>query len=444
MITSPLLLEPMRDTKRLHVAIIDEELPYPLNSGKRIRTYNLVSRLARRHHIGYIYHRGENASESAQAEEHFRSLGIDTVAVPYRFPRKSGLEFYGRLLANLASPLPYSVQIHHSREMMEVIRSYELAYRPDVWHCEWTPYAENLRVLDDGRGGPTGLPDHQRPSNQVVVAHNVESLIWQRYCENETNPLKRWYIRQQWRKFERFERRILGNISHVIAVSDSDSRIAHSRFGATHVAVVDNGVDVDFFHPNADVSRKKIILMLGSLDWRPNLDAAELLLTRIFPAVLLRDSTARLQLVGRRPPSWLAELVRETPNAELHADVPDVRPFLWQCGALAVPLRIGGGSRLKIIEALSCQCPVVSTRVGAEGLALTPGEHFVEVSEVAQMATALVALLREPARSRKIAAAGCRQVRSLYNWDGLADKLEGVWHDCATTTAETATPGSLK
>ena len=118
---------------------------------------------------------------------------------------------------------------------------------------------------------------------------------------------------------------------------------------------------------------RRSVLFLGSLDWRPNLDAVALLLDDIFPQVRAQVPAATLSLVGRHPPDWLQARVAATPGVRVLADVPDVRPFLATCGMLVVPLRIGGGSRLKILEALATETPVVSTRVGAEGLQLTPG-----------------------------------------------------------------------
>ncbi len=397
----------------MHVVIVDEEIPFPMNSGKRIRTYNLVSRLASRHRLTYLCPCNRDANEAARAEEQFRSLGIETVFVDHCPPRKSGLAFYARLALNLLSPLPYSVQVHNSPAMERAVRDCAARHRPDLWHCEWTPYAQSVV-----RAGVAPW---------VVMAHNVESLIWQRYFENEGNPLKRWYLRRQWQKYERFERRVLAEAAQMIAVSERDAALARARFDARRVSVVDNGVDLDYFHPRLESSRSETILYLGSLDWRPNLDAAELLLTQIFPDVLREEPAAKLQIVGRRPPRWLGKLVQSCPNAQVHADVTDVRPFLWQCGVMAVPLRIGGGSRLKILEALACECPVVSTRVGAEGLHLTAGRHFVEVPEVHGMASALVRALREPAASAAQARAGREVVQSLYDWDALAEKLDTIW-----------------
>ena len=138
-----------------------------------------------------------------------------------------------------------------------------------------------------------------------------------------------------------------------------------------------------------------------------------------------------MQIVGRNPPEWLAQRVAAAPGAELHASVPDVRPFLTACSALAVPLRIAGGSRLKILEALACATPVVATRIGAEGLRLTDGEHLTVVEDCKAMTAALLAVLRDPEPALSQAERGRQVVLEHYHWDALADRLERVWLSCA-------------
>src|ERR1044072_7405160 len=138
------------------------------------------------------------------------------------------------------------------------------------------------------------------------------------------------------------------------------------------------------------------MLFMGSLDWRPNQDAANLLLSEVLPAVRAPEPRATAVLVGRRPPEWLRQKVAATPGAELHADVPDVRPFLARCGFLVVPLRIGGGSRLKILEALGAGTPVVSTKVGAEGLELPPARDLLVANTSEELLSAALAAIRRP------------------------------------------------
>jgi glycosyltransferase involved in cell wall biosynthesis len=173
------------------------------------------------------------------------------------------------------------------------------------------------------------------------------------------------------------------------------------------------------------------ILFLGSLDWRPNLDGVALLLDRVFPAVRGIEPSARLDLVGRNPPDWLRQRVASYAGVELHGSVADVRPYLAGAGVMAVPLRIGGGSRLKILEALASAVPVVSTRIGAEGLSLEPGQHLTVVEGVEDMADALLSALRHPARTRQQADRGREVVLARYDWGRLADELERAWIELA-------------
>lgn len=423
MSTAPVPTRARLAGRPLHVAVVDEELPYPLTSGKRIRTLNLLLRLAHRHRITYLCHRNNDPAEAQRAADTFTEHGIATVVVERAVPRKSGPAFYARLAANLLSPLPYSVATHTSSALRRAVHTHAARHRVDLWHCEWTPYAQALR----GLSGP-----------RLVMAHNVESLIWQRYGETEANPLKRWYIRRQWHKYERFERRAFAEAAVTVAVSPEDAALMRDRFGASRVDVVDNGVDTAYFQPAGTPRDFRRILYLGSLDWRPNLDAVCLLLDDMFPAVRTSTPEARLVIVGRNPPDWLRRQVARTPHAELHADVADVRPFLQECGVLAVPLRIGGGSRLKILEALACRTPVVATRVGAEGLYLEPGRHLTVVERPEEMIAALVGAVRAPEEGLLQAEQGRQVVLARYDWDVLAGRLEAVWLRCANVPREAA------
>ncbi|HTU91282.1 MAG TPA: glycosyltransferase [Gemmataceae bacterium] len=407
-----------RSSSALRVVMVDEELPYPPTSGKRIRTLNLTLRLARRHRLTYVCHRNANAEEARKAAAFFAEQGIETIVVERTVPAKCGPRFYLRLAANLLSPLPYSVAAHKSRALRRALAEIPRKQRVDVWHCEWTPYAETLRGIATGR--------------RVMMAHNVESVIWQRYYETESNPLRRWYIGRQWRKFQRFERRVLGEVEWAVAVSDTDARRLREDFGVDCVAVVENGVDTAYFQPQARRRRPNRLLFLGSLDWRPNLDGVSLLLEKIFPAVRAVEPSASLCLVGRNPPEALRRQVAAMPGVKLHANVPDVRPYLADCGMLVVPLRIGGGSRLKILEALASGTPVLSTRVGAEGLRLEEGHDFTVVEDIDGLKNAIITAVRHPDVLQAECERGRERVLENYDWDRLAGQLEQVWRQCAS------------
>jgi glycosyltransferase involved in cell wall biosynthesis len=397
----------------MRVAIVDEELPYPPNSGKRIRTFQLISRLAERHQITYVCHRNADAEEVEQAEAVFGELGIETMVVSRPVQPRSGPGFYGRLAANLLSPLPYSVTSHTSDELLHAMRAVNDRQDIDLWQAEWTPYAQSFQVLGNAR--------------RLIMAHNVESEIWRRYYESETNPLKRWYIGLQWRKYEHFERRVFQQADLTVGVSDEDAALIREKFAGKRVEVISNGVDTAFFRPDRPERDPNQVLFLGSLDWRPNLDAVDQLLSTVFPAVRAQEPSARLCLVGRNPPEALCRRAASMPGVELHANVPDVRPFLDHSALMVVPLRIGGGSRLKILEAFAAGLPVISTRVGAEGLRVRDGDQLAIVDHPEQMAARILTSLRDPRPGLAQAEAGRGLVEEEYDWRILADQLDELW-----------------
>lgn len=400
---------------QLNAVIVDGDVSYPATSGKRLRTLNLMLRMAERHRVTYIARNHGDPAEARPAREFLEDHGIRTIIVEHPLPRKSGPLFYMRLAGNLLSLLPYSVATHVSPPMQRVLQEHAAHNQVDVWQFEWTPY---LRALPDPR------------ACKLLIAHNVDSLIWQRYHETATGLLRRLYIHEQWRKFERFERDALAEATRVVAVSSEDASLIRDRFGQPRVDVVENGIDRQYFEAVRGERDPKTLLFLGALDWRPNLDGVDFLLGDILPRVRQQVPDVRMRIVGRRPPSSLRQRAEQA-GIELHADVPDVRPFLAESGIMVVPLRIGGGSRLKILEALACGLPVVSTTVGAEGLELTPGQEYVRADAADEIAQRLVAGIRAPAQIQAMAEHARGGVLVKYDWDTLAGKLEGVWEKCA-------------
>ena len=402
----------------LTVLVVDEELPFPLNTGKRIRTYNLLKKLASLHEITFLCHRNENAEELKHGIEEFRRLGITIDFLERKLPQPTLLTSKPRLAfqlgINLFSHYPYVVQKNVSSELRRRVNERVRQANVDLVHFEWTPYAAAVKKT--------------LCKPWVVDAHNVESLIWKRYAQFETNPIKIAYVRYQWKKMDRFERKVFQKATRTIFVSKIDSEIARDEFGCQRRAVVDNGVDVSQF-PFIDQTNRdpEKLLFLGSLDWRPNIDGINFFLDEIWPLILSKRPSLKLDIVGRTPASSLAKRISQEVNVTLYKDVPSVQPFLKQAGLMVVPLRIGGGSRLKILEALSMGLPVISTAVGAEGLDMESGTHFSQADSAEEFTEAVVESTDNPQSLSKMVHAARMLVEERYDWSMLAKYLDAVW-----------------
>jgi polysaccharide biosynthesis protein PslH len=402
----------------LNVVIVNEGLGYPPKGGNWLRTLNLMLPLARRHRITYVCRAGKDSHAEQTARQFYAYHGIELRICGEPPAEKSGAAFYARLAGNLASPLPYSIESHRSSAVRDEIARLAASQEIDVFQFEALGYADTLA---------------ETAARTVVIAHNVESLIWERLCQTEPQRLKRWFIGTQLRKYERYERGVMRSASRVVAVSREDAALLEDRFGVEGALVVDNGVDVKYF-ASAAANRApdpKQILFLGSLDWRPNIDAIDVMLTQVLPLVLADEPEARLVVVGRSPSPALVRRLRREPNVDLHADVDDVRPYLTRSAVMAVPLRIGGGSRLKILEAIAAGLPVVSTRIGCEGLIFEDDRDLRVADSPQEMASALIATMRNPEQAAAMVNHGRTVIDAHYDWGRLADRLEQIWLDVA-------------
>jgi glycosyltransferase involved in cell wall biosynthesis len=202
-------------------------------------------------------------------------------------------------------------------------------------------------------------------------------------------------------------------------------------WGVPSVTVVRNGVDLEFYAPPSKGENDNEILSIASLDWFPNADALEYFAEEIFPLVRGKEPKTVLRIVGRRPPEGLKKKLSKVPGIDFIGEVKDVRPYLDQASMVIVPLRIGGGSRLKILEALAAGKAVVSTSIGAEGLELESGKHLMIADSPEEFAVRVIELLASKEARRHLGGNGRNVVAERFGWDGIANRLEAVWFDVA-------------
>ena len=395
----------------MRILWIKTEFLHPVDKGGRIRTYQMLREIARAHHVTYLTL--DDGTAAPDAESLASEYAAEIVRIPFAPPAKGSVGFYRDLLANVLSPLPYAVSRYRSGHM-----SREIARRAadaDVIVCDFLAPAVNVpRVA----GTPT-----------VLFQHNVEAMIWERHAAVATSMLKRRYMSEQWRRMERFERNECRRFDHVVAVSPQDAAIMRERYGITRVSDVPTGVDIEYFTPSGTIQRRAHeIVFTGSMDWMPNDDAMTWFANDILPLVRSKLPDVHTTVVGRSPSARLKALATER-GIEITGRVPDVRPYLERAGVFIVPMRVGGGTRLKIFEAMSMGLPVVSTSIGAEGLPVDNDETAVLRDDPESFANAIVSLLQQEEERRRIGEAGQRVVRERFGWAGVADAFMEA---CAT------------
>jgi glycosyltransferase involved in cell wall biosynthesis len=265
----------------------------------------------------------------------------------------------------------------------------------------------------------------------ILFQHNVESMIWKRHFEVQNNQLKKIYLRQQWRKMERFERETCRRFDTVIAVSKDDCEQMRKEYAVDNVFEVPTGVDTDFFTPSGkETVDPRNIVFTGSMDWLPNEDAIRYYTDQILPVIRRSLPDVTLTVVGRNPYPGLIELSQKDPAIVVTGRVEDVRPYMESAAAYVVPLRIGGGTRLKIYEAMAMEKAIVSTSVGAEGLPVTDGKEIFIADTPEQFAAAVAKLLTNPSFAKEVGEQARQTVVEKFGWSGVAKCFAEI---CETT-----------
>lgn len=266
-----------------------------------------------------------------------------------------------------------------------------------------------------------------RPS--VMFTHNVEAEIFRRHAEVARNPIKRAVWQQQFRKMQRYEADSLRRFDTVVAVSERDAQSFAAIPGIRQVATIPTGVDLDFFAYAAPGDADHIVFT-GAMDWQANIDGIEFFMDEIWPRVAARRPRARVTLVGRNPnPALMERARRRNLPFTFTGFVDDIRDHVQGAAAYMIPLRVGGGTRIKAFEAMAMGIPMVSTGLGVEGLPVTPEEHYLHADTAEEFADALVRLLEDGALRQTLSRQARDYVEARFSSQAVADRFEAIcWH----------------
>jgi len=256
----------------------------------------------------------------------------------------------------------------------------------------------------------------------ALFQHNVETLLWKRRAEFETKWTDRMVSKIEYAKMRRYEPLQTRRFHHVIAVSEADREAMSSMVDPSHVSVVPTGVDLSIYRYDPDLRPLgPLVVFVGSMDWQPNIDGVEFFCQQIWPQVLAKIPDARFRVVGRDPHPRVRRLVSE--SVEITGTVHSVVDHLREAAVIVVPLRIGGGTRIKIFEGMAMGKATVSTTVGAEGLDVQHGRDILLEDTPADFAHAIVMLLQDEDLRRRFESAAAATARK-YDWSVVTQGFE--------------------
>lgn len=403
----------------MKILIVTTKSPYPLFEGRALRTYNLIKQAALHHEIHLLSF--VQTPEDLEGIEHMRSI-CKVVEYEKLYFDGAKTQILKDAICELFSRAPLPVVKYRTAGMRAKMRKLMQTHQYDLVHLDMLHLADYMDLC-----GNTPV---------ALIEHNVEHVILDRRADNETRPLHRAYLRYQAAKLKSYEGRACQRAQHVVAVSELDAQQLRDLGPGARVTSVPNGVDTEYFRTSQTPRKPTSLVFVGGFTWFPNLDAITYFCEDILPKLLKTIPDIQLTVIGKQPDTPVAQEIAKHPNVKLAGLVEDIRPDVDAAAAYIVPLRIGGGTRLKILDALSMSKAIISTSVGCEGLDVEDGKTIVIADTPDAFAQAIVKVLAEPVWADTIGQQGRQLVESRYDWAAVAKTLMAVYADTAQRQAK--------
>jgi glycosyltransferase involved in cell wall biosynthesis len=384
---------------------VKSDFLHPASGGGQIRTLETLKRLHQRHEIHFA---ALDLPQPGMGLRRSSEYCTKAYVVSHPVPRIGGLRYWAEIAGGAWASMPLSMLRYRSSALLRLVEVLTRLEKFDTIVCDFLASAANVPEL----------------GSAVLFQHNVESMIWKRHIEHAPSPWHRAYSRGQYERMLRYEAEVCRAAKKIIAVSGADARAMHALYGATRVGSVPTGVDLQYFAPPSAAAPTQDLVFLGAMDWRPNIDGLHWFVASVLPLIRRRRPDCSLTVVGRRPTAEVRRLAKRDQRIHVTGTVDDVRPHLWGSAVSIVPLRIGGGTRLKIYEAMAAKIPVVSTAVGAEGLDICNGQNIAVADSPQEFAERCLQLLDDAGARRRMAANAWEQIAACYSWEVVSSKFE--------------------
>lgn len=387
----------------------------PTNTGAKLRNFHLCRQLCESHEVTYL------AFEDG-APENAEKMAQKVVLVPHQ-SKNSPLQ----LARGLAGRWPLTVLNYTTTAMQSKLINLLREQNFDAVQMESLLLAAYLPILQNANSRPKLICDW----------HNVDSEVLRRYADHAPNAARRVYALATAQRLADLERRAMADFDAHLTVSERDRAQLLNFSPDSPVFTVENGADTrGFAFPHSPQKAFRVVFV-GSMDYHPNMDAAQFFAREIWPAVLQKQPDWVFTIVGRNPAPAVCALA-QLPGVEVTGTVEDVAPFYAQALASVVPLRIGGGSRLKILESMAARVPVVSTTLGAEGLDVCDGKTCVLRDDSEQFGRALLDLARNHSWRQTLIEAAHELAVSRYDWTAIGARLRDIYEELAPDSANSS------
>jgi glycosyltransferase involved in cell wall biosynthesis len=412
---------------RPKLLFLSHRLPFPPHNGAAIRTYNVLRLLSRHYELTALcFDRPDAATSGMPQEQRVRGLAAFAETSVFPIPQlRSRVRLVWDHVRSLASAAAYTQFVYDSRGFADAVGQHVARGEFDLFHVDSLDLVRHLPAL---------------PREQTILTHhNTESALLRRRAGAEASSTRRWYLGLQARLLEGEERHWASRVGLNVVVSKEDADTLQALAGGGRFVVVPNGVDTDYFRPSSP--KRSGIVFVGGTNYFPNLDALRWFHSEVLPELRRRGCQAEARFVGRATPTEQAQF-GATSGLTLTGYVDDVRPFVDEAACFVAPLRVGGGTRLKIVDAWSMGKAIVSTSIGAEGLATREGVNILLRDTAASFAEAIIQVLQDSSLRCRLESAARRTAEEVYSWEVIDHDMHAAYE--GVRLSATANDGSLR
>jgi glycosyltransferase involved in cell wall biosynthesis len=392
----------------MKVLLLTQVLPYPPDSGPKVKTWNVLKYLARQHEVTLAsFVRGDQSAEVEALRRYCRA--VHTVPMT-RSPLRDGLA----LLRSLATGQPWMMVRDDRAALRRLVDRLCAETRFDIVHADQLNMAQYAVRVTGAR--------------KVLDAHNALWLLYKRLAETMPSGPRRWLLERDWRLLKEYEGRMVRDFDAMLAVSDEDrAALVEAAGGPREITVIPIAVDTDEIPVVSRAPQANHLLHIGTMYWPPNIDGMWWFIREVYPLIRALRPDVGLDVVGARPPRELAALNGNGQNIHVTGYVNDPKPYLERAGAFIVPLRAGGGMRVKILEALARGLPLVTTTLGCEGIAVEHGRHVLIADTPEAFARETLRLLNDRALADELGRAGRRRIEQVYDYRAACQPLDSLY-----------------